>query len=85
MSSTLVAQAGHFDAERGAWRLAQVQRSRFERAPDGEGLSVRREALPELKTVLSIDGAGPGTLDLHAEMARYSTSFTPRAATSKCR
>ncbi|PWW46347.1 LPS export ABC transporter permease LptG [Melaminivora alkalimesophila] len=48
VSSTLAAQAGHFDAERGAWRLAQVQRSRFERAPDGEGLSVRREALPEL-------------------------------------
>ena len=48
---------------------------------NGEGaakLAPLRDALPDLKTVLTIDGAGPGTLDLHAEMARHGTGFTPR-------
>ncbi len=35
-----------------------------------------RERLPDLQAVFTIDGALPGTLDLHREMARLSDDFT---------
>ncbi|WP_050468427.1 acyl-CoA synthetase [Herbaspirillum chlorophenolicum] len=38
-----------------------------------------RERLPALKTIFTIDGAQPGTLDLHAALAVQSESFTPVA------
>lgn len=38
-----------------------------------------RDKLPELKTVFTIDGAHPGTLDLHAALAGQGEDFTPAA------
>ncbi|MBP0599889.1 acyl-CoA synthetase [Herbaspirillum sp. LeCh32-8] len=38
-----------------------------------------RDKLPELKTVFTIDGAHPGTVDLHAALAGQSEAFTPVA------
>jgi acetyl-CoA synthetase len=36
-----------------------------------------RDRLPELKLVLSVDGAGEGALDFHALLKRASADFTP--------
>src|SRR5690606_14987286 len=36
-----------------------------------------RDQLPDLRVVLTIDGAYDGTLDLHREMAGQSTSLVP--------
>lgn len=38
-----------------------------------------RDGLPELKLVLSVDGAGEGALDFHALLSRASADFTPVA------
>ncbi|TWC62372.1 acyl-CoA synthetase [Herbaspirillum sp. SJZ099] len=38
-----------------------------------------RDRLPALKTVFTIDGARPGTVDLHAALAGQGESFTPVA------
>ncbi|KAF1041227.1 MAG: Acetyl-coenzyme A synthetase [Herbaspirillum frisingense] len=38
-----------------------------------------RDKLPELKTVFTIDGPRPGTVDLHAALAGQSEDFTPVA------
>ena len=40
-------------------------------------LAALRERLPELKTVLCVDGAADGALDLHALLARASDRFAP--------
>ncbi|WP_186388691.1 acyl-CoA synthetase [Stappia sp. TSB10P1A] len=36
-----------------------------------------RDQLPDLQIVYTIDGAAPGTIDLHAQLASQSTAFTP--------
>ncbi|OWY27110.1 acyl-CoA synthetase [Herbaspirillum robiniae] len=36
-----------------------------------------RDRLPELKTVFTIDGPQPGTVDLHAALAGHGEDFTP--------
>lgn len=36
-----------------------------------------RDKLPELKTVFTIDGTQPGTVDLHTELAKHTGEFTP--------
>jgi acetyl-CoA synthetase len=36
-----------------------------------------RDALPALEMVLTIDGAAPGTLDLHREMSAHGTDLVP--------
>jgi acetyl-CoA synthetase len=40
-----------------------------------------REQLPELKLVLSVDGAGDGASDFHALLGRASSDFTPVTTT----
>jgi acetyl-CoA synthetase len=47
-----------------------------------EKLGGVRAAMPELRLVLSIDGATEGAADFHAVLARASADFTPVATTS---
>lgn len=46
-----------------------------------EKISSIRGAVPELRLVISIDGAGDGAEDFHALLARASSDFTPAATT----
>ncbi|WP_120495929.1 acyl-CoA synthetase [Kiloniella sp. EL199] len=42
-----------------------------------EKINAIRDRLPDLKHVYSIDGASAGTEDLHRDLLRHSTDFTP--------
>jgi acetyl-CoA synthetase len=67
-----------FGAEALAHRLGDSGAAAVITDRDGAAkLAAIRDALPDLRVVLTVDGAHPGTLDFHALIAGHSPEFEP--------
>ena len=67
-----------FGDEALAYRLGNSGTRAVVTNADGAAKLARiRDQLPDLQVIYMIDGAAPGTIDLHAQLASQSTAFTP--------
>ena len=67
-----------FGDEALAYRLGNSGTRAVVTNADGAAKLARiRDQLPDLQVIYMIDGAAPGTIDLHAQLASQSTVFTP--------